>query len=1288
MLKKRFLKIAFVMACIVTLIMPYTSTVFAAALTSNDVTADLQILTYRQGGDESSGTLTDDQKKVYDTAPYGYKVGDTRVFKIITKGDKEYSNIFYCLNAKKTFPGQSNPGQDYLTYTNVADFKDSTDSNVKSLHLSTSNSTDSAKWSANYKALLWLMDNMYLSKQAPEQKDAYLAKAFENYKDWDLDAVKSLLTDDDIDVVQQYAIWYFTNNDSKEFNVTTLPSITLSRFNLEEEGFPEEEGSYEDFTGKNYRYDIANHLYQYLIKAAIEGTSNEVTYPTIANTNAISKTEKDYYVAGPFKVNSGTAATTEYTIKLVDQNGNEIAREDYEIKIDGENAFTSKDVKVNEILNKDYYIYLPKTNKTINKVSLTLHYSSYETEATLWENKTTDSNGVEIYQPVVLLTRKETPHDTNKDVTINKDEADLALRKYIVSVNGKSVDRKPELDASGLANGTATTATYKHAKSPISVSAGDTVVYEIRVYNEADIDASGIKIVDSLPTGLELVADSEINKTYNWQASSTDREHNKVYSTDYLENETVEAFDKTKTNSLVENSKYVQIECKIADNAKASSVLTNIAEIVTDNVDDRDSVPNNNDYVNNDYDSSNYTGNKDNKTDLTDDNYFYQGREDDDDFEKVQVIGKAFDLNLKKFITKVNGTTVSPSRAPSVDVTNLKNGTSTNAKYTNSKTPVSVEKGDIVEYTIRVYNEGEVAGYAEEVADYIPEGLGFLVEYKTNIDNNWSIPQDSETVKLSTITNGTKNVKKDDFTGIDKVEDASVVKGKAKLVSTKLKSSNTDTKNLIAAFDKENGTKLDYRDVKVVCVVLADEVSNNNFRNIAEIKKASDENKEDVTDRDSVPDTVNPDNYPGDDKDQDDNDYENLTTKEPEKFDLSLKKFITKVNDTEVKDRVPSVAKKTDGTFAVTAPTVKPLSVENNDLITYTIRVYNEGTVDGYAEEVSDDIPNGLVFVTDNETNKKYGWKLYDKDGKVTTDLKQAVSVKTDYLSKEKSEARKESSLIKAATSESTTLDYKDVQIVFKIDESVAKSNEGRKIINTAEITDDADKNGNPIDDIDSTPNNNKDGEDDIDKEEVYVKYFDLSLKKDLVKIIVTENGTTREISVSSADGLQKVEIHRNKINSTTVKFVYNITVKNEGEIAGYATEITDYIPSGLEFIADENKQWTKVSDSKITTNALANTKLEPGKEASVQVTLKWINGENNLNLKTNTAEISADKNDSNTPDIDSTPNNQKAGEDDIDTADVFLSISTGTAPTYIALTTTVLAILATGIILIKKFVL
>ena len=140
--------------------------------------------------------------------------------------------------------------------------------------------------------------------------------------------------------------------------------------------------------------------------------------------------------------------------------------------------------------------------------------------------------------------------------------------------------------------------------------------------------------------------------------------------------------------------------------------------------------------------------------------------------------------------------------------------------------------------------------------------------------------------------------------------------------------------------------------------------------------------------------------------------------------------------------------------------------------------------------------------------------------------------------------------------------------------------------------------------------------------------------------------------------------------------------------IAGYATEVTDYIPEGLEFIPEENSQWTQASSNVITTNALANTRLEPGQTASVQVVLKWINDENNMGIKNNIAEISKDDNDSDTPDIDSTPNNRVETEDDIDNAEVMLSISTGKAPTYIGLTTIVLAILTTGIVLIKKYVL
>ena len=107
-----------------------------------------------------------------------------------------------------------------------------------------------------------------------------------------------------------------------------------------------------------------------------------------------------------------------------------------------------------------------------------------------------------------------------------------------------------------------------------------------------------------------------------------------------------------------------------------------------------------------------------------------------------------------------------------------------------------------------------------------------------------------------------------------------------------------------------------------------------------------------------------------------------------------------------------------------------------------------------------------------------------------------------------------------------------------------------------------------------------------------------------------------------------------------------------------------------------------------VTTDQLKDKLLQPGETAVVEITLQWINGQNNLGLKQNWAEISKDKNDSNTPDIDSTPDNNKQGEDDIDDASVILSVVTGIGENYIILTTSILATISAGIVLIKKFVL
>ena len=77
--------------------------------------------------------------------------------------------------------------------------------------------------------------------------------------------------------------------------------------------------------------------------------------------------------------------------------------------------------------------------------------------------------------------------------------------------------------------------------------------------------------------------------------------------------------------------------------------------------------------------------------------------------------------------------------------------------------------------------------------------------------------------------------------------------------------------------------------------------------------------------------------------------------------------------------------------------------------------------------------------------------------------------------------------------------------------------------------------------------------------------------------------------------------------------------------------------------------------------------------------------------MKTNTAEISEDYNKEGLPDRDSTPDNKKPGEDDIDTADVLLSIKTGLASNimmYVTAGTIIFTVLGAGIFAIKKYVL
>ena len=418
-------------------------------------------------------------------------------------------------------------------------------------------------------------------------------------------------------------------------------------------------------------------------------------------------------------------------------------------------------------------------------------------------------------------------------------------------------------------------------------------------------------------------------------------------------------------------------------------------------------------------------------------------------------------------------------------------------------------------------------------------------------------------------------------------------------------------------------------------------------------------------------------------------------------YDLSLRKFITAVKDTakgteeEVTSRIPQVdlTKLASGesTTATYTHPKDPVLVHTTDIVTYTIRIYNEGPQDAYASIVKDDIPDGLQFVQytegDGSLNAEYRWKLVDENDNEVTDVSKAKYIVTDYLSKEQDKTPGANLLKAYKPGTMSELDYRDVKVQFKVTEPTTSD---RILINYAQISKETDSSGRVVRDRDSTPNVWVEGEDDQDIEKVRVQYFDLSLRKWVTQAIVTENGKTVVTQTGhkaedDPEEVVKVDLKKSKINNVVVKFRYSIRITNEGEIAGEATEIRDDIPQGLKFVAEDNPDWRE-ENGQIVTNKLEHTTLQPGESAEVEILLTWINSANNMGVMTNVAEINKDHNDYGAPDIDSTPGNNVPGEDDIDDAPVMLTVKTGSEYIlYASIALSAIAVIAVGGKVIKK---
>ena len=1299
--------------------------------------------------DDGDGTVGNDKYTIFSNpAQTIFKIGE----RLETSEELQYLKSLYCLRFGLGFGAENTDIQNLqdITYNKLGNLKTNVDeiieyytntvgyNNIDTEY--TYIDTDNEEYLFTpYNCILWLADNIALINENIQITDSEIVDLLTNAGIFPLPQNNTLkLTLDDIDVIQQCAFWTFSNYAgfiTEDQAIDNLLKINTS--NLDEIDTTRQRGKQ------------VKKLYDYLVTSAKKGAASygtgnvrpingEVNLPGVELETTLSATvfeksfeyngiSNSYYVVGPFKLNitnpndswnidvvptfgyKSTITATEYTIinraMLITINNEVVTNFNYDIK-DGEQFYVA--------INKDS---MDGATIVEFKLSIDYTYSRIDRIATLWTAEPSD-------QPVLLVEDEVIDGNGNTETVVENRKPDFALRKYITKIerDGEEVtiaSRVPVPDTSTLITGESTTAIYKHSKKPVEVKTGDIVTYTIAVYNEGQIEGKVTEIIDYLPDGIEFVPEknpdfvavrdgddiqnlSEDDIQEILQEAETTKKYlyqildNKLIIR-YLEEYTLNPIT-ADTNKL--DSKEINIVCKViaieqdADEQDADLVLTNMAEIseyeVEGDIEDRDSKPN---YPAIPTDLENYWGTNIIQGETESENY-YVGQEDDDDFEKVVIKGANFDLALRKFISSIkrNGEEIlDEDRSPKYDVSTLT--TTTTASYTHPKDAVTVKTGDIVTYTLRVYNEGELDGYVNTITEHIPEGLEFILDSDVNTTYMWTF----ENVLNINIINTN--------------------------YWSKARTDNGEVEGLLKGYD--GGRDLDYRDVKIEFKVIAPNTYENEIVNIAEISNsvAVNENNQilNISDRDSV-NPVNIENYilkPAPENStyqEDDDDYERLQVRY---FDLALRKFITAVNETEVTSRIPEVVLNEETGDLEYIHDKTPVEVVNADLVTYTIRVYNEGSIAGYAEEIVDDIPAGLVYIPTNTVNKSYRWKMLDSQGNETENVEEAVRLTTDYLSEAygntlmSDEDNINPNLINPFDSnlpisniEPFNPDYRDVKLVFQVDDSaVPVENEDRIIINHAQIAEDSD------DDEDSTPGEWIDGEDDQDVESIYVKTFDLSLQKWVTKTIVTIDGVTTttetgfkpNVGLTEQEGrpnnenepLAQVVIDKKKINKTEVKFVYSIRVANEGDIAGYATEITDYIPEGLKFVQEDNPIWEKVGETKIVTHALETTLLNPGESKEIEVIFTWINDENNLGVKTNIAAITADYNEyGDAADIDSTPGDiditqyDHEQEDDDDYALVILTVKTGGGNSYIAIGLVVIAIIATGIVLIKRYVL
>lgn len=964
-----------------------------------------------------------------------------------------------------------------------------------------------AYYSGQYKtlkALQWLAQNIYYNKADNSDKalmKSHLTNIIKKYYKTDYNNGKiniDNLDEPHIAIIQQYVFWNFMSGH-------TLYDLTLTNV--------------KNITGINndIKATTAYDLYAALTRGAIDyvnGANNirsiSMKYNSaktfkITSSNKTITVKNGSYIAGPFKITatdleslsvSYTKSNKNINIKswsIVDANGNTLTKDKTLV---GKNFYFK--FTTNEEMEKNPGIKLKfnyKFTPGLKSCNASVYYKSNRQPMFAFQKAVSQKSDK------TNITLSYNPTEYNFDFALTKNitavyKYDQVNKEYI----GTSIKRNLTQSTTWRSD-ESTTHKYTANKTPIEVSKGDIIRYQIKIWNEGDTNGYVTSVQDIIPEGLKFLgvvkdSDGNVIKT-NYSESNYNNNQNtnnqdiKVKSTSDMVNNTIDfSFSKSQIDTsnkglLIKSGKSTSFsfECKVTDDANVGDTLINLAAITeygykntlgkyvkcSDTDVDRDSIQDNLDTDNfEDYAKGINWSLNDTDNNLTSMDKGNWVDEDDEDFEAIKIVG--FDMALRKSIYSIttNGKTTIIDRKPSSYLYGSYNmdKQKTSIGYYHRKNPITVKDGSEICYRIRIYNEGYIAGYAKEITDYLPAGLTYISAHGQNNTYKWSATPNTNDGTTTVKTNYLEN------------EIIAPANGK------------TGFKELEEQGESSFSGEKFWKDVYINCKVDASKITNtdsNILTNVAEItnygyytaKDISKNNMEhkwiasEYSEVDSEQNTVLSGNggnsvealtvaysYAIGEKKkenlyygaEDDDDFESVEVKEST-FDLALRKFIVKVGDTIPDNREPEItedsveALKTDNT-AIYYHSKKPIEVETGDTILYKLRIYNEGEKEGTVKELVDYLPEGLELKEEG----KNGWytdKNIDGTVKKNADGSTTIRRQVEFIIKPSNGTEGYEKLASGTAIVDSDKFWKDIEIECKL-----TSLENEKVLtNVAEIS-------------------------------------------------------------------------------------------------------------------------------------------------------------------------------------------------------------------------------------------